>query len=83
MNAYISENQWYEVIGAENKQGFISRNESSEVLRKLSLKAYEAEYKIMIIWLAEKMNPPAANSLLKLLEEPPEINVADIFFPFK
>jgi len=70
-NPYISENQWYEVIGAENKQGFISRNESSEVLRKLSLKAYEADYKVLIIWLAEKMNPQAGNSLLKLIEEPP------------
>ena len=70
-NAYITENQWYEVMGAENKQGFISRNESSEVLRKLSLKAYESDYKVLIIWLAEKMNPPAANSLLKLIEEPP------------
>ncbi len=70
-NPYLSESQWYDVIGAENKQGFISRNESSEVLRKLSLKSYESEYKILIIWLAEKMNPPAANSLLKLIEEPP------------
>lgn len=70
-NAYITENQWYEIIGAENKQGFISRTESSEVLRKLSLKSYEADYKVLIIWLAEKMNPPAANALLKLIEEPP------------
>lgn len=71
LNPYITENQWYEIIGAENKQGFISRNESSEVLRKLSLKSYEADYKVLIIWLAEKMNAPAANSLLKLIEEPP------------
>lgn len=70
-NPYIAENQWYNCINAENKQGFISRNESSQVLRKLSLKAYESEYKVLIIWLAEKMNHPAANSLLKLIEEPP------------
>jgi DNA polymerase-3 subunit delta' len=69
---YISENQWYENMGAENKQGFISRSESSAVLRKLSLKPYESEYKVLVIWLAEKMNAPAANSLLKLLEEPPQ-----------
>jgi len=74
-NPYISENRWYEVMEAENKQGFISRHESSEVLRKLSMKSYESEYKILIIWLAEKMNPPAANSLLKLLEEPPSKTV--------
>lgn len=74
-NPYISENQWYEVMGAENKQGFISRSESSTVLRKLSLKSYESEYKVLILWLAEKMNAPAANSLLKLLEEPPQKTV--------
>ncbi|MCF8225837.1 MAG: DNA polymerase III subunit [Bacteroidales bacterium] len=71
-NPYLSENQWYEIIGAENKQGFISRNESSEVLRKLSLKSYESEYKVLIMWLAEKMNASAANTLLKLIEEPPD-----------
>ncbi len=69
---YLTENQWYEAIGAENKQGLISKNESNEVLRKLSLKSFEAEYKVMIIWLPEKMHPSAANSLLKLLEEPPD-----------
>ena len=50
----------------------ISKYESSSVLRKLSLKSYEGEYKIMIIWLPEKMNASAANSLLKLVEEPPD-----------
>ncbi|MCF8345764.1 MAG: DNA polymerase III subunit delta [Bacteroidales bacterium] len=74
-NPYITENQWYEVMGAENKQGFISRNESNEVLRKLSFKSYEAPYKVLIIWLAEKMNAQAANALLKLLEEPPDKTV--------
>ena len=70
-NPYLSENQWYEAIGAENKQGYISRQESTEILRKLSLKSYESEYKIMIIWLPEKMNRSSANTLLKMIEEPP------------
>lgn len=71
-NPYITENQWYETIGAENKQGLINKAEGSAILRKLSLKSYEGEFKIMIIWLPEKMNAPTANSLLKLLEEPPD-----------
>ncbi|MBN1131540.1 MAG: DNA polymerase III subunit delta [Bacteroidales bacterium] len=71
VNPYISENEWYEAIGAENKQGFISKNESNEIIRKLGLKSYESEYKIVIIWLPEKMNHYAANALLKLIEEPP------------
>jgi len=69
-NPYLTENQWYEAIGAENKQGLISKHESTSILRKLSLKSYEGGYKMMIIWLPEKMNAAAANSLLKSIEEP-------------
>lgn len=71
-NPYISESNWYGMLGLENKQGIISTSESSEVIRKLSLKSFEAEYKFMIIWLPERMNIQAANKLLKLVEEPPE-----------
>ncbi len=74
-NPYISENQWYEVIGAANMQGLIGRSESNDVLRKLSLKSYEAPYKVLIIWLAEKMHVSAANALLKFIEEPPDRTV--------
>ncbi|MCF8371282.1 MAG: DNA polymerase III subunit delta [Bacteroidales bacterium] len=69
---YFSLQQWLDFIGSENKQGLISKNESSEILRKLYLKTFEAEYKIMIIWQPDKMNLAAANKLLKLIEEPPE-----------
>ena len=70
-NPYIIQNRWYEIIDVENKQGLINKNESYEILRKLNLKTFESEYKIMIIWLPEKMNAFAANKLLKLIEEPP------------
>lgn len=70
-NPYLIENRWYEIIDVENKQGIINKNESYEILRKLNLKTFESEYKIMIIWLPEKMNAFAANKLLKLIEEPP------------
>jgi DNA polymerase III subunit delta' len=70
-NPYISLFRWFESLGVENKQGFISKSESQNILRKLSLKSYEADYKVMIIWMAEKMNATAANKLLKILEEPP------------
>ncbi|MEE4198018.1 MAG: DNA polymerase III subunit delta [Bacteroidales bacterium] len=71
-NPYINQNRWYEIIEIENKQGFISKNESYEILRKLNLKTFESDYKFMIIWLPEKMNIYAANKLLKFIEEPPE-----------
>lgn len=71
-NPYITLFNWFEQLNAENKQAIIGVEESAEILRKLSLTTYEAEYKIMIIWQAEKMNQAAANKLLKILEEPPD-----------
>ena len=70
-NPYMRLFQWLEYLGVENKQGFISKNDSLQILKKLALKSFEAEYKVMIIWMAEKMNLQAANKLLKILEEPP------------
>ena len=63
--------QWMQLLDIEKKQGLISKNEALEVAKKLSLKSFEGGYKIMIIWMAEKMNISAANKLLKLIEEPP------------
>ncbi len=63
---------WYDFIGSENAQGSIFAQESAEIIRKLTLKTFEAEYKVMIIWMPEKMNETAANKLLKMIEEPPE-----------
>jgi len=70
-NTYFNVLQWLDNIGAENAQGMIYAKESSEIIKKLNLKTYEAEYKIMIIWLPEKMHETCANKLLKILEEPP------------
>ena len=63
---------WYQFLGIENKQGQIGVDESEEIVKKLILKPFEGGYKVMIIWMADKMNAPAANKLLKLIEEPPE-----------
>jgi DNA polymerase-3 subunit delta' len=71
-NPYTTLFSWFEELDAENKQAVIGTEESGEILRKLSLTTYEAEYKIMVIWQPEKMNPSAANKLLKILEEPPD-----------
>jgi DNA polymerase III subunit delta' len=66
---------WLQHIGVENKQGIIGVDEAEEVVKKLRLKSYEGGFKVMIIWMAEKMNIAAANKLLKLIEEPPEKTV--------
>lgn len=72
---YFSVNEWYEKISDGAKQGMIYSNESSEIIRKLNLKTYESDYKVMIIWLPELMHEACANKLLKILEEPPEFTV--------
>lgn len=71
-NNYLTLDDWFGKIEAENKQPVIGTEESVEILKKLSLTTFEGEYKIMIIWMAEKMNVTAANKLLKILEEPPD-----------
>ncbi len=63
---------WLDATGADNKQGNISAEEARSILQKLSLKAYEGAYKIMLIWLPELLNAASANALLKVLEEPPK-----------
>ncbi len=66
---------WYRCIGIEKKQGQIGVDEALEIVKKLALKSYEGGYKVMMIWMADKMNNSAANKLLKLIEEPPEKTV--------
>lgn len=63
---------WFQLIGIENKQGLIGVDEATDIVKALSLKAFEGGYKIMIIWMADRMNNAAANKLLKLIEEPPQ-----------
>jgi DNA polymerase-3 subunit delta' len=68
---YFNLNMWYKTIEVENAQGQIYVYESSEIIRKLNMKTFEAEYKVMVIWMAERMNVQCANKLLKMIEEPP------------
>ena len=66
---------WSAVFGGENKQLNISKEESRNIIRKLSLTAFESRYKVVIIWMPEYLHPAAANGILKILEEPPEKTV--------
>ncbi|MGE0636724.1 MAG: ATP-binding protein [Bacteroidia bacterium] len=71
-NPYLELDEFLDNHGIENKQAQIYVGESASILRKLSFKAYEGEYRIVIIWKPEKMNVQAANKILKMIEEPPE-----------
>ncbi len=69
-NVYAELPDWYAEIDVKNKQGIIRVADAAEILRILSLKSYGGGYKVMVIWMADKMNVDTANKLLKLLEEP-------------
>lgn len=72
---YASLYDWQKYAGIEKKQAIISVHEAGEISKSLALKAYEGGYKVMIIWMAEKLNREASNKLLKLIEEPPNKTV--------
>jgi DNA polymerase-3 subunit delta' len=74
-NPYGGLFDWYQVLGVANKQGMIRVEDAQEVLKSLSLKSFEGGYKIVIVWMADKMNTEASNKLLKIIEEPPQKTV--------
>lgn len=67
---YCSFDGWFHKLGIESKQGIINVRDGRELIRQLSLQAYESKYKTAIVWLPEKMNGETANKLLKTIEEP-------------
>ena len=68
---YVSPHVWYNRLDlGKTLKGMISAREADEIIRKLSFKSFESDYKIMLVWLPEAMNEEAANKILKILEEP-------------
>ena len=86
---YFTPQQWYDCLDlGKTLRGIISAKEADEIIRRLSFKSFESEYKIMLIWLPETMNDEAANKILKILEEPWEKTIfllvserADLLLP--
>jgi len=68
---YHDIDEWLNRLSSDNKQAGIFAQESQNIIKKLNYKSFEAEYKVMVIWMPEKMNPSASNKLLKMIEEPP------------
>jgi DNA polymerase-3 subunit delta' len=68
-NPYLTLEEWMD-MASDRKAVHIYTTEGDEMIRKLSFKAYQGRYKVMIVWIAEKMNVECANKILKLLEEP-------------
>tara|TARA_B100000427_G_scaffold328769_1_gene342740 strand:+ start:701 stop:1852 length:1152 start_codon:yes stop_codon:yes gene_type:complete len=73
-NVYFSLNDWIDFFSSENKAGntgAIYKDEANALRKKLSLKNFESQYRVVLIWMPETMNAETSNKLLKLLEEPP------------
>lgn len=69
-NPYLNLDFWRNSLDAGNKQANIPIKEVHDIIKKLSLKSFEAEYKVLIMWLPEYLDKEG-NALLKLIEEPP------------
>lgn len=69
---YLTEQEWYAELGIENQQGIINKNDANELVRQMGFKSFEGGYKTVIVWLPERLHEAAANTLLKLVEEPPD-----------
>ena len=68
---YQNVNDWFNFYGFENKSPNISKDESRNLIKKLTLKPFESENKIVLIWLPEYLHLYTSNALLKILEDPP------------
>ena len=71
-NYYVTLENWFEFIGIENKQAIINAQDCNDIIKSLSLKSFESDYQVVIIYMVEKLFHAAAPKLLKILEEPPE-----------
>ena len=70
-NPYFDLLDWTNIIDTKERKPVIGTQESVDIHKKLSLMSYQGNYKVMIIWYADEMNPTCSNKLLKILEEPP------------
>ena len=69
-NMKVSLSKWKETISYGNKQPIINIDSVRSVIRKLAVSSFHSNFKIIIFWMADKMNEEASNMLLKTIEEP-------------
>ena len=69
-NPYMDFEKWLLSLDNINAQPHIYVDESADIIKKLNFTAHKAKYKIVLLWLPERMKLECANKLLKLIEEP-------------
>ncbi|MDR1602507.1 MAG: DNA polymerase III subunit delta [Tannerella sp.] len=68
---YFDFSEWQNYLNT-NKRAVIYANEGNVLFHKVSMKIYEADYRVLFIWIPERMKDECANKLLKIIEEPPK-----------
>jgi DNA polymerase III subunit delta' len=71
-SSYVRYNDWLEKLGVQNQQTVIYAEDCNDIIKDLGLKAFGGQFRIVMIWMIEKLQYQAAPKLLKTLEEPPE-----------
>lgn len=74
-NPFASLNNWINASDPKGRKPIISKFQSEQIVKKLSLKSFEGKHKVSIVWMADEMNTVCANKLLKIIEEPPKDTV--------
>lgn len=69
-DGHVSLDKWGKALGAENKQFTIYTEQTMGIIREVGMKPFESDFKIIIIWMIEKLQNQAVSKLLKSLEEP-------------
>ncbi|MCM1033302.1 MAG: DNA polymerase III subunit delta [Odoribacter sp.] len=62
--------KWQLELGNINSQPLIYVEEATAMLERLTLTARRSQFKVVAMWLPERLHSSAANKLLKLVEEP-------------
>jgi DNA polymerase-3 subunit delta' len=71
-HTYFDLGTWLSHLNVDSKQAWIYAKESEAIFRKVSLRIYEAYYRVLFVWIPERMHSNCSNKLLKIIEEPPQ-----------
>lgn len=67
---FMDFDRWLVRLDNINAQPLIYVEEGMELLRRLNFTGHGSRYKVVLMWLPERLKEETANKLLKLIEEP-------------
>lgn len=63
-------NDFNDSLSGDVKTSIIRERDAANLVEVLNMKPYEGGWRMVVLWRPSRMNPAAANELLKTLEEP-------------